>query len=1615
MIFLDVENKIVEDYWIHKLKSETTYRLTDSKEYLSQSISIPRTQASYFYKLTGHRLLPEFTLFTSLYTLLLQRYFSSFKGFILSESIPTKEGDIIEKKPLIFLRALENSITFKAYIEKIKNEVKEVIGHQNYDSYKIQKRLGDNCFSKVTPFGMVLNTNTQKLNVAFWLDISTDRTKGIQIKLTWAKGFVEDYFAQSFLDSFKNLIGSLENYIDVPLAKINILSSKAYHLITQKFNNTYLEYPKDKSMVDLFEAQVEKTPHAIAVVYKEKAYTYAHLNKKVNQFAHYLTTELTISKGAIVGVFQSKSDTALISILAILKSGAVFLPIDPKYPDDRVRYIIEDSQLQFLLCDFETINTVDYENKVEVTQLQLEHYAVTNPKVSISPDDLAYIIYTSGSTGKPKGVMIAHKSNVNMSLDQIRIFEVTPTDKVVWFASIAFDASISEIMMALYSGAGLTIPEENTIKDKNRFVGFLNKTASTVVTFPPSYLDLISKNDLQSLRCIITAGEPAHVQKAAEMAQDIDYYNAYGPTECAVCVSTYKVHPLDACKKSIPIGKPIANLKTYILDDFLNPVPIGVEGKLHVSGIGVGRGYLNKMELTQEKFIAHPFQRGETLYDTGDLCKWLPDGNIEFVGRKDEQVKLRGHRIELGEIENTILQSPQAIQQVVVLVKRVNHEKAIVAYIVGKNIEKEALRHTISLHLPAYMIPAYFVEIPEIPLTPNGKVDKNKLPEVIQSDLIQETYEPPTNKIEYLLVDMWQRVLNIEKIGIADNFFSLGGHSLQVLKISNEISRKLQCQLEYTDIFKYPTIKEIAQIIQGNRHENEKAIIKISKCNLYEVSPSQQRLWIASQLGGNKALQLPITFKIAGNFEVDLFKKASEFLIRKYDVLRSGFKLDPNGLVKQFILNFEEVTKAFFYFDTVTRNINSAVDYIAAFIDQDIDLEKPPLLQIVVVKLENEGYGVLIQIHHLITDGWSMELFFKELFENYETLVQGQLINTQPLKIQYQDYAYWLNGRQSEINTKEQQFWQQIFQKKIPQLQLPFERKTRPKKRTYNGTYINEKLSIACSQKLKVFCEAHSLTKFSVLMSTFKMLLYKYTDHTDLTVGTPVSGRINYQLEDQLGLFVNSLPIRSTLDPQKLIVDLLQNENKLMIDYYNNQLYQMDTLISELSIETPPGRTPLFDYMLIFQNQSTLFNSGEIIQKRNITLWEDFKMNKVQNDLSLVFSEGTASQISFQVFYNTDIFEPQHISDWVEDYKYLLEACLDRPDQKLETLLANKVHKFITDKPIEFLMNAPTTVRYNQETFVEEKVEEHLEIKLKLQEILRIFTKEPISFMSDFFEIGGSSLGAIQVVSEINEVFNSNYTIPDFYENASVNRFHDFMVKEAQSSPNGINNEVITHLNYSGSDKSTLICFPPIVGESLIYKQLATQLKENYNSYGVNIPIVSESEVSKSNIVSLITEQIIPFLKKDQVNYLLGYSIGVNFVYEIVQRLTQFSFEIILIDRGPKLNIPSKITKRLTKKVIEQETPLIEKATDLGLDKERIQTRIGQTLQIFSSLDPQQLNVLEVPIHAFEAKDKEHYFMESWKTFTTKKCTVSYLNGNHFNCLDYDNSKTLASYINQLA
>ncbi|UNZ00503.1 amino acid adenylation domain-containing protein [Zhouia spongiae] len=856
---------------------------------------------------------------------------------------------------------------------------------------------------------------------------------------------------------FFNVINSFVSDPNQLLGKINYLTSDEEIELLCEFNETATIYPKEKTIVDLFEEQVEKTPNRVAVVFEGKELTYCELNERANQLAHYLQNK-GVKPESLVGICVERSLEMIVGLLGILKAGGAYVPIDPSYPKERISYILKDSNCGIVISqvDIELPETTSEIIYLDADRNKITTGSVENVVSELDGNNLAYVIYTSGSTGYPKGTLINHYS-VSRIAKRPKYVDVSINDNVLQLSNFAFDGSVFDIYTTLLNGAKLVLVRKEMVVDIEKLANFILSEEISVFFVTTALFNTIVDFDvefLKNIKKILFGGEQVsqkYVNEAYSALGDNKIVHVYGPTESTVFASFYQVSKLHS--GTIPIGKPIDNTEVYILDEAQSLVPIGVVGEICISGDGLARGYLNRPELTAAKFVDNPFNEGDRLYKTGDLGRWLPDGNIEFIGRKDSQVKIRGFRIELGEVEHVLQGNTHVISCVVDVTESSSGDKDLVAYFVGSDsITSQELREYMGSLLPSYMIPSYFVKLEELPLTSNGKLDRKSLPELkgLSIDIGIE-YLGPRNEIEEQLVGIWSDVLDIPEgeISVTANFFELGGHSLKVLKLSSKLYKDLGLKVSIQDLFTYNSILSQAELISESEKECYQEIPKVEKAESYVLSSSQRRLWVLSQFeSANVAYNMSSVHEL-GLIDVETLESSFNKLIARHESLRTIFRENDEGDVRQFIL--EEMFFKIDYEDLEGISTSDLRDRIAIYRNRSFDLSEGPLLRGAVYRLSKDHYVFVYVMHHIISDGVSMETLFGELISIYDKIEKGTSLELTPLRIQYKDYAEW---QQSELKSGalsvSRNYWLDQFKGELPVLDLPTDY-TRPMVKSYKG------------------------------------------------------------------------------------------------------------------------------------------------------------------------------------------------------------------------------------------------------------------------------------------------------------------------------------------------------------------------------------------------------------------------------------------------------------------------------------------------------------------------------------------------------------------------------------
>ncbi|CAL2088803.1 non-ribosomal peptide synthase/polyketide synthase [Tenacibaculum sp. 190524A02b] len=1038
----------------------------------------------------------------------------------------------------------------------------------------------------------------------------------------------------------------------ITVDSLSILTQEEEAQLLEVFNNNTVAYPQDKTLIDLFKNQVKATPEAIALIYNKEKLTYKKLDELSNQLAHYLITNYKINSENPIGVTLERNEWLIISLLAVLKTGGTYVPIDLAYPEERKEYIIKDSGSIFVI-DEVVINSFKENNS---------RYSVDTLDVEVKSSDLAYIIYTSGSTGKPKGVMIEHRSIINTILSQIEAFSIDSKDNCLQFASPSFDASIWEIGIALLSGSSLCIIEENRKSDIAFFKEFVQQNNITFATLPPAFLQLLEVEDLVGLQTLVTAGEAIPLGVAKDFSAEYKYVNAYGPTETSICATTFN----GEIKDIVPIGKPIDNTQIYILSEANNLLPLGVVGELCVGGIGVARGYLNKENLTKEKFIDSPFKEGEKVYKTGDLAKWLPDGNLEFIGRKDNQVKIRGYRIELGEVESA-LASLTSVHQSCVLAKGEGANKRLVGYVVSEEVfDKEKLQEALKLHIPEYMIPTLWVELEEMPITSNGKIARKLLPAPEGIDFSTREYIAPRNQTEEQLVVIWQELLGIERIGVYDNFFELGGHSLLATRLVSMIRKELEIEVAIRDIFEYTTIASLGlHLLTCSRGTTLPVVIIQDKEGNLPLSFSQERLWFLDQLQGNSIeYHIPIVLRLHGNLDIKAVEESLRTIIDRHQILRTVI-YEQEGVGYQKTIPSHEWSLQ----KVVTSEEADLEKEIGSFISTPFNLSKDYMLRSCLYDLGENKYVLACVLHHISSDGVSGGILMNEFMEVYSALQEGKEAILPELSLQYVDYAIWQRKYfDGEVLENQLSYWEEKLTG-VSTLSLPLDY-ARPAIQNNEGKNLVLELGEELTTTINSLCKQEAVTPFMFMLSAFKLMLSRYSEQNDICVGTPIANRTQFELEGMIGFFVNTLALRSDLSDNPSFKEVLARVKETTLGAYDHQLAPFEKVVDRVVTDRDMSMTPLFQVMFDYQNNEE--ESGEEQVKANEE--EELSISQYENpettaqfDLTLsVFEE--EKNMLLNIGYCTALFKEDTIVRMLKHYKELLLSIVKDTEKSIGNL-----------------------------------------------------------------------------------------------------------------------------------------------------------------------------------------------------------------------------------------------------------------------------------------------------------------------------------------------------------
>ncbi|MEC1022070.1 bacitracin non-ribosomal peptide synthetase BacA [Bacillus paralicheniformis] len=1119
------------------------------------------------------------------------------------------------------------------------------------DARMFTKQKGD---VKLSP--IIFELDNAKFDMIFNV---LDFEEKIVLNIEYSTSLFKEETIQKIAEDYFRILEEVSENLDVALHQIDMISRQEKRILLESFNDTKTAYPKGKAIHQLFEEQAKRIPDHTAVVFENQKLTYRQLNEKANQAAR-LLREKGVKPDTFVGIMMERSSDMIAAILGVLKAGGAYLPIDPEYPLERMRYMAFDSEVKVIISDVPLAEELTAES-IELIHMDDERIArqdrsdIDNVNQS---GDLAYVIYTSGSTGKPKGVMIEHQSLINLCSWHQSCFEVGQNDNSSIYASISFDAFVWELFPYITAGATVHVLNQETRLDIEKLNRYFHDHHITISFLPTPVCEQFTALDNHSLRTLLTGGDKLNVFKE----KSYQIVNNYGPTENTVVATSFSI---DKSHQNIPIGKPIDNVKVYILNKDLQLCPLGASGELCIAGEGLARGYVNRPELTREKFIENPFVPGERMYRTGDLAKMLPDGNIQFLGRIDQQVKIRGYRIEPGEIENRLLKYEKIEEAAVIAREDGDHDPYLCAYVtVKKEVEPEKIRTFLKKSLPDYMIPQHFVQLDGLPLTVNGKVDKKSLPVPERSAAMDRRYEAPRDQVEEKLVSIWEEALGINKIGINSHFFEAGGHSLKAAALVSTIHKELNVKLPLRQIFETPTIKGLREYIGAAKESVFTSIGKTEEKPYYRLSSAQKRLYILSQAGSHVAYNMPFAMTLEGDFDIRRFENTLKNMIKRHESFRTSFVM-IDGEVMQQIEN--EIDFQVAYSDIGKE---SAEEKIKSFI-RPFHLEKAPLLRAEVVKVNEREHLLMFDMHHIISDGVSTDIFVQELGALYE----GKSL--EPFDIQYKDYAEWENSHARSDELKRQEaYWLKTYKGDIRVLDLPTDHK-RPLTKSSEGDTVTAAIESETFRKLQHMAKENGVTMYMLLLAGYTALLSKYTGQEDIIVGTPAAGRNHEDIQHLIGMFVNTLAIRNHPEGKKTFRHYLQEVKENTLQAYENQDYPFEELVEKVNIKRDMARNPLFDTMLVYHNTDVKPFEAKGLRSRLV----EIKRGISKFDITVTASEA-ADGLRLEVEYSTTLFNKERMERLSEHLISLLEQAADHPDvaiNQIDVLTKDERHRVLYD------------------------------------------------------------------------------------------------------------------------------------------------------------------------------------------------------------------------------------------------------------------------------------------------------------------------------------------------
>jgi amino acid adenylation domain-containing protein len=1320
-------------YWKEQLKDLSHLNMpTDRPRPARQSfeaaripISLPETLTAAIHELSNQAGVTPFMILLAAFEVLLYRYCGQ-EDVVVGSPIANRGQPEFESligffvNTLVLRADLSGNPTFNALLTQVRDVCLCAYSHQDMPFDKLvhelqpQRDLSRNPLFEVM---FVLQNATRRFSgipglLIEPIEIESARSPfDLSVFLRERDGKYIGYFEYSTAlfnrDRIERMARHLQTLIegiianpDQPISTLPILTDLERHQILIEWNETAVDYPRDRCIHELVENQVERTPNAVAVSFQSQKLTYRELNARANQLAHYLK-KLGVAPEKLVGIFVDRSLDMVVGLLGILKAGGAYLPLDSVYPKQRLEFMLQDADVAVLL----TLESVIADEKWKIKNgdprssildsrravvcldrdwLEIQRESGENPRTGTGPENLAYVIYTSGSTGQPKGVAIEHRSLVNCVHYFGQRMGVTSRDVLLAVTTISFDIAALELYLPLIAGGQVVVANREAAWDGAHLAKWLSDSSATIMQATPLTWRLLLDGGWQGSRefKVLCGGEALPRQLADRLQRRGEVFNLFGPTETTVWSMLQHVEPSTG---PITIGHPIANTKTYVLDSNLEPVPIGVPGELHIGGDGLARGYLNRPEFTTEKFIGNPFSSDarSRIYKSGDRVRYLSDGNIEWLGRTDNQVKMRGYRIELGEIESTLNLHPAVVESVVILGERTSStERHLIGYVVPKppdNLSTNELRQFLSNRLPEYMIPSEFVKLESLPTTPNGKVDRNLL--VSAKNVCREgedTFVEPKTQNEKLMAKAWQQVLKLKRIGLHDNFFELGGHSLLAISILVKVNQIFNKEVSLRAFFTAPTIfgltKTLENIARTSRDLDLPPIKKASRKRLFFLlSSTQKQLWILDRLlPGTYFLNIPYAYRLTGQLDIKILRKSLQTIIGRHEAFHLVF-VERGGQPVQFIGRIpraelptvdlrkvpEEYKKS--EFDRLSKSDAST----------PFDLEAGRLFRFQLIRLADEEYVLLVTIHHIVCDDWSMEIFRQELIILYDALAHGRRPLLPKLKIHFLDFLCWQRElSKGELLNNQLAYWKTQLNG-LPR--NPIFRSQRGARKKWSFRTATQSVEIDPTQlcELRRFVSAKQCTPFMFLLSVLNLSLYVHTGEQDIPIGSTVANRDHRDTQNLIGNFLNAVVFRTRISVEDSFAQFLEAVKTVCLEGLKNQNIPFAQIAKAMAGDNPKSRIARVNQvMFVYQKRS--FESATCSGITFAPLGDKYRRPEqtlLLTGLDLILELREAStKLTGSVTYKINIINDRTIATFISNFQRIFKCVLENPGQKVKDI-----------------------------------------------------------------------------------------------------------------------------------------------------------------------------------------------------------------------------------------------------------------------------------------------------------------------------------------------------------